>query len=331
MSPDARILTRLRRAGDAGVAVSDLHGLVAGDPIGLPERISALRKLGYDIVATAHGGFVLRMGPDRLHADDLISRLPNRRRIGKSIQVFQETSSTNDVVDRFAREGVEEGVVVFAESQTQGRGRMGRRWESPSGRGLWFSVLLRPRIALTAATQLTVMAAVAAARAIRQATDLEPEIKWPNDLHLRGRKCGGILLELGAESDQIHHVILGMGIDVNLQADEIPRPIQGIATSLSLESAQPVDRPALAAQLLEELDLAYHDLLEGRFGAIVDEWERRCTTLGRRVSIRVGPREIHGLAEALDEQGALLLRTEHGRLERIIGGEVSLLSAGPLS
>lgn len=331
MSPDARILTGLRRAGDAGVAVSDLNGLIAGDPIGLPGRIGSLRQLGYDITCTAHGGFVLRSGPDRLHADDLVSRLPDRRRIGRSIQVFQETSSTNDVVERLARDGVEEGAVVFAESQTQGRGRMGRRWESPSGRGLWFSVLLRPRIPLTAATQLTVMAAVAAARAIGPASGLEPEIKWPNDLHLRGRKCGGILLELGAESDQIHHVVLGMGIDVNLSTEEIPPQIRTIATSLSLESGRFIDRPALAARLLEELDTAYHGILSGRFSPLADEWERRCTTLGRRVSIRVGPREIHGLAEALDEQGALLLRTEHGRLERIIGGEVNLLSTGPVS
>ena len=331
MSPDAQILTRLRRAGDAGVAVSDLAGLNPSDPIGLAERIGALRRLGYDITSTAHGGFVLRSGPDRLHADDLLSRLPDRRRIGRSIQVFQETSSTNDVVERLARDGVEEGAVVFAESQTQGRGRMGRRWESPPGRGLWFSVLLRPRIPLAAATQLTVMAAVAAARSIGQASGLEPEIKWPNDLHLRGRKCGGILLELGAESDQIHHVILGMGIDVNLSATEMPPQIRTIATSLSLESDRTIDRPALAARILEELDNAYHDILAGRFIALADEWERRCTTLGRWVSIRVGPREIHGLAEALDEQGALLLRTEHGRLERIIGGEVSLLAAGPSS
>lgn len=331
MSPDACILTRLRRAGEAGVAVSDLGSLVRDDATGLTARIGALRMLGYDIASTAHGGFVLRSGPDRLHADDLTSRLPDRRRIGRSIQVFQETSSTNDVVERLARDGVEEGAVVLAESQTRGRGRMGRRWESPSGCGLWFSVLLRPRIPLGASTQLTVMAAVAAARAIGQASGLEPEIKWPNDLHLRGRKCGGILLELGAESDQIHHVILGMGIDVNLSASEIPSQLRSIATSLSLESGRRIDRPALAARLLEELDLAYHDVLEGRFGTIADEWERRCTTLGRWVSIRVGPREIHGLAEALDEQGALLLRTEHGRLERIIGGEVSLLPAGPSS
>ena len=331
MSPDARILTRLRRAGDAGVGVSDLAGLIPGDAVGLPGRIAALRQLGYDITSTVHGGFVLRSGPDRLHADDLVSRLPDHRRIGRSIQVFQETSSTNDVADRLARDGVEEGAVVFAETQTRGRGRMGRRWESPSGRGLWFSILLRPRIPLESATQLTVMAAVAAVRAIARGSGLEPEIKWPNDLHLRGRKCGGILLELGAESDQIHHVILGMGIDVNLSATEIPQPLATIATSLSLESGRHIDRPALAAHLLEELDIAYPDILGGRFGAIADEWERRCTTLGRRVLIRVGHREIHGLAEALDEQGALLVRTEHGRLERIIGGEVSLLSAGPNS
>src|SRR6185436_7695473 len=140
--------------------------------------------------------------PDVLHADDLMSRLRQPRVVGRDIRVFQETSSTNDVVEKLARDGVAEGVVVFAESQTKGRGRLGRKWISPAGQGLWFSVLLRPQLPPTAVTQLTIAAATAVARAIRGQTGLVPEIKWPNDIWIQNKKVAGILTELSAELDR---------------------------------------------------------------------------------------------------------------------------------
>jgi len=325
VSPDARILFALRHSDDAGSSGSDLARDLGISRAAVWARIEELRKLGYDITASPHQGYLLRGSPDRLHADDLIARMPTTRVIGRTIQVFLETASTNDIVDKLARDGVDEGVAVFAEAQAQGRGRLGRRWESPAGKGLWLSVLLRPQLHPSAATQLTVMAAVAGARAIKRTTGLLPDIKWPNDLLIGGRKCGGILLELGAELDHIRHVVLGMGLDVNLAPPDFPPQVRPIATSLAAELGHPVDRPALAAALLEELDHAYRQVREGHFSALADEWEERCTTIGQRVSIRTGPREITGTAEALDDEGALLLRTEHGRLERIVGGDVTVL------
>jgi BirA family biotin operon repressor/biotin-[acetyl-CoA-carboxylase] ligase len=262
--------------------------------------------------------------PDALHADDLLSRLGGTRVIGRDIRVFKETTSTNDVVERLARDGVREGIVVFAESQTRGRGRLGRRWVSPKGRGLWFSVLLRPPLHPQAATRLTIATAVAVARGIERQTGLKPEIKWPNDLLFHGKKAAGILMELSAEMDRIRHVVVGVGLDVNLAAGDLPKELASIATSLSMEAGRKFQRAELAAALLRELDDAYADLRQNRFDRIADEWARRCTTLGRRVSIRGGDRVITGEAEALDDDGALLVRTEHGRLERIVGGDVSL-------
>lgn len=330
MSPDARILSALRRTGDVGTSGAELARDLGISRAAVWSRIEELRKLGYDIAASPHQGYVLRGTPDRLHADDLIARLPADRILGREIQVFLETSSTNDIVDKLARDGVEEGIAVFAEAQSQGRGRLGRRWESPAGKGLWMSVLLRPSLHPSAATQLTVMAAVAVARAIQNSTGLIPDIKWPNDLLFHGRKCGGILLELGAELDHIRHIVLGIGLDVNLHASDFPPAVRSLATSLASELGRQVDRPALAAQLLSELDSAYRDVRTGRFATLADEWEQRCTTLGQRVGIRTGSREITGTAESLDEQGALLVRTEHGRLERIVGGDVTLLGLSPL-
>jgi BirA family transcriptional regulator, biotin operon repressor / biotin---[acetyl-CoA-carboxylase] ligase len=286
-------------------------------------RIEELRRLGYEIEASPHQGYRLVSAPDLLHADDLLARLGPTRVIGRDIRVFQETTSTSDVVEKLAHDGVKEGVVVFAESQTKGRGRLGRTWVSPAGKGLWFSVLLRPALRPQEATQLTVLAALALARAVEVQTGLAVEIKWPNDLLLRGRKAAGILTELHAELDHIKSATLGVGLDVNQTAEEFTAELRTHATSLAAESGQKWDRAGLAAAILRELDRDYERLNRGEFAALADEWESRCTTLGRNISIRLGGRCIEGRAESLDSDGALLLRTQHGHLERIIGGDLT--------
>ncbi len=324
MTIDSQILGALRDGGEAGASGAALAKQLGVSRAAVWNHVQELRRHGYDIEASPHHGYILRGTPDALHGDDLMARLGKTRAIGRDIRVFSETTSTNDIVEKLARDGVTEGITVFAESQTKGRGRLGRTWVSPAGRGLWFSILLRPPLRPTQATQLTVISAVAVARAIEKETGLEPEIKWPNDIMFGPRKAAGILLELGAELDRIRYVVLGIGIDVNLTAEELPPELSETATSLRLQAGRPLDRAALATAVLRELDHLYWRLKSGDFPEISDEWMRRCTTLGRRVVIRVGDRVIHGQAEALDEEGALLIRTEHGRLERIIGGDVTL-------
>lgn len=324
MTTDAQLLSLLRGAEDGfttGVELARRLGLTSAE---VTARIRELRQLGYDIEASPHQGYRLAGGPDLLHAEDLLARLPKKLIVGRDIQVFQETSSTNDVVDRLARDGVKEGVVVFAESQTKGRGRLGRNWVSPPKKGLWFSVLLRPTMRPVEATQLTVAAATALARAVQAQTGISPDIKWPNDLLLNGRKIAGILTELSAELDRVRHVILGIGLDVNQVASDFPPDVRQIATSLKIECGRTIDRAALAAAVLEELDRDYARICAGGFAALADEWESRCTTIGQGVTICIGDRRMRGRAEALDDDGALLVRTEHGRLERIIGGDVTV-------
>lgn len=324
MTIDSQILTALRRPGTGSVSGADLAQQLGMSRAAVWARIEELRKLGYEITANPHQGYRLLSTPDALHADDLLARLPNNQIVGRDIRVFEETNSTNDVVEKLARDGVKEGVVVFAESQKKGRGRLGRQWLSPARKGLWFSVLLRPDLRPQAATQLTVVAATALARAIRKQTNLTPEIKWPNDILLRGKKVAGILTELSAEVDRIRYVIMGIGVDVNLTSTELPPELRKIATSLRIESGQSVSRPELAAAVLRELDVDYARVCAGQFEALATEWEEQCTTIGRRVTIRSGDRAQSGVAESLDSEGALLLRTQHGRLERIIGGDVTL-------
>src|SRR5262245_37360872 len=304
MSLDAAILTALRRAGDGFVSGAELSQRLGVTRAAIWARIDDLRKLGYDIAASPHQGYQLLEVPDVLHADDLAALVDGNRIVGRDIRVFEKTNSTNDVAEKLARDGVKEGAVIFAEAQTQGRGRLGRRWLSPPRRGLWFSVLLRPDLRPQAATQLTVAAATALVRAIRGQTGLNPDIKWPNDILIRGRKVAGVLTELSAELDHIKHLILGIGLDVNQLAGDFPPELRKLATSLRIETGRELHRAELAAAILRELDADYRRIRRQCFDEIADEWHAGCSTLGRRVSIRIGGRVLQGHAEALDHDGA---------------------------
>jgi BirA family biotin operon repressor/biotin-[acetyl-CoA-carboxylase] ligase len=324
MTVDAHILSALRATPGGSVSGADLSRELGVTRTAIWARIGELRALGYDIEASPHLGYRLLGTPDLLHADDLYSRLGKTRVIGRDIRVFERTTSTNDIITRLARDGMKEGAVVFAEGQSRGRGRMGRLWVSPARKGLWFSILLRPDLPPQSATQVMVAAAAALVRAMRPVLGTAPEIKWPNDILIRGKKVAGILTELTAELDHIKEIVLGIGVDVNLDAAEFPADLRKTATSLKIECGRALDRAELAVLMLRELDGDYERIARGQFEAVAEEWRGHCTTLGREVAIRAGGRVVRGRAESLDADGALLLRTEHGRLERIIGGDVTL-------
>lgn len=322
MNLDTKILKALRESDTiSGAELAEQAGVSRA---AIWARIEELRAVGYEILANPHQGYRLIDSPDALHADDLLARLTKTKVIGRDVQVFSETGSTNDIIEKLARDGAKEGAVVFAESQSRGRGRMGRKWESPPGKGLWFSVLLRPDMRPQTVTRITVASATALSRAIRKTSGVNVQIKWPNDLLVDGRKLAGILTEMNAELDRVNHVILGIGVDVNLTRAELPEELKAIATSVRIESGNKVDRPALASAILEELDAEYARLTHDAFKVIAEDWESQCVTLGRDVTITVGGRKIEGRAESLDDDGALMVRSKFGQLERIIGGDVLL-------
>lgn len=324
MTLDAKILKTLREAGSGYVSGADIASRLNISRAAVWARIEELRKLGFDIEATPHLGYRLKSSPDSLYADDIMSRLKQINIIGREIHIFKKTTSTNDIVEKMAVDGVGEGVVVFAESQTRGRGRLGRQWHSQSGKGLWFSVLLRPRLRPQCAMQLTIAAGVSVCRVLKNRLNLPAQIKWPNDIIIQGKKVAGILNEISAEMDRIHYVILGIGLNVNHTKSDFPLDLREIATSLRVEGGQIYDRAELAAILLEELDYDYNKVITGNFTQVSDEWTRNCTTVGKNVTIRVGDRTIEGRAEALDEDGALIVRKSLGHLERIVGGDVTV-------
>ena len=324
MTTDALILKTLRTASGNFVSGAELANRLNISRAAIWSHIEELRRLGYDIEASPHLGYRLKNSPDILLGDDLLSRLIDAKIIGREIHVFQETTSTNDIIEKMAIDGVSEGVVVFAESQTKGRGRLGRSWHSLPRKGLWFSILLRPDLYPRASMQITIAAATAIRNAIYKLTQLPALIKWPNDVVIGGKKVAGILNEISAETDRIKYSILGIGINVNHEITDFPGELKNIATSIKIEKGEHINRAELAVATLEELDKYYQKILNRQFQEIADEWIHYCSTIGRNVTIRLPDRVVQGRAESLDSDGCLLVRKSHGHLERIVGGDVTI-------
>lgn len=263
-----------------------------------------------------------------LDAAPIAALLPACPRIGREIQVLPETTSTNDVAARLAREGAPEGLVIFAERQTAGRGRMQRKWESVPGEGLYFSVLLRPKWHLADWARLTTWAGVAVARGLEAALPgVQAQIKWPNDVYLCGKKAVGIL----AESAPGHGASTGwavVGIGVNVNQTEFPEELRERATSLRLQTgdaAAPLDRHAVAAAVLSQLDALYATL-ETDFAAIVAEAECRSVLIDGPVAVHTPAGTYEAFAEGLDPDGGLRVRLADGTVRVISTGEVSVKS-----
>lgn len=234
---------------------------------------------------------------------------------------YAEVSSTNDVAATLADRGEPEGTVIIADAQSAGRGRHGRIWASPPGAGLYMSILMRP--AAHAVSLLTIAAGVALADGIQVATGLQPQLKWPNDVYIGGRKLAGILAEAGTSKSGVQHVVLGCGI--NLMPAAYPPDVAARATSIESELGRPVDRGLLLVECLVALHSRYRDLQARASATVIERWrDRAVSTLGRRVEWDVAGVTRHGVAEDIDETGALLVRDGTARA-RVISGEVRWL------
>lgn len=245
-------------------------------------------------------------------------------RIGCRIHYFEELDSTQQTARALAADGAAQGTVVIAERQTAGRGRLGRSWHSPAGVNLYATTILRPAIALPEVPRLSLMAGVAAAQALEREAHGLVSLKWPNDVWLKGRKCGGIIAEALTNSGQeLDCVLLGIGINVNLAEGDIPPELREKATSLRIAVGHPCDRIAIANSLFTLLDYRYMEIVTRGFAAVRPEWERFSALTGRRVTVVDGPRRESGVVRGIDAEGALLLDVGNV-MRRILAGDVSL-------
>jgi len=285
------------------------------------KKIRLLRELGYTIDAVTSRGYRLAASPDALLMEELRADLGTRI-IGSELFFFEETDSTNLRARQLGDEGQPEGVVVIADRQTAGKGRLGRKWASPPGVNLYTSVLLRPPILPFDGPQLTFISAVAVARAIRDLGGLQPAVKWPNDILLGGKKVAGLLNEMNAETEGVRYIVLGIGVNLNMAADQFPADLRYPATSAALEKGEPVSRLAFARSLYRHLDQLYLTYLEQGFAPVIGAWEELCDLVGRQVEVDCQSQLLLGTVEGLDDDGALLVRTSAGTLEKILAGDV---------
>jgi BirA family biotin operon repressor/biotin-[acetyl-CoA-carboxylase] ligase len=287
------------------------------------KQVQELREQGYGIHSSQKDGYALVESSRRLLPYQVKKHLKTRV-IGQQITYLPTTPSTNDVARWLAAGGDPgplHGTVVIAEEQTGGVGRLGRAWVSPEG-GIWITIILRPTIPIDHVFMITMVGAVAVARAIRRESGLGAMIKWPNDVYIGDKKVAGLLLELDAEADSIHYCLLGIGIDANFDPSMLSPDLQRQVTTLRAELEQEVDRARLLARLLRDFERHY-DLLEAQeYDAILREWKSMSCTLDQHVHVNTLTRSFDGEAIDIDEYGALLVRKENGRIERVIAGDL---------
>lgn len=322
--PRETILNLFRQTPEEYVSGARLSELLGVSRAAVWKQIQQLRQLGYRIEAVSSKGYRLCSAPDLPLVEELRTGLATRV-VGREIRYFAETDSTNRQAYALGESGATEGLVVIADQQSAGKGRMGRSWASPPGVNLYLSVLLRPPLPPHAAPQLTFVSALAVSRAIAAATDLAPTHKWPNDILLDGRKVAGLLNEMSAESDRIRFVVLGIGVNLNMAAEQFPAGLRMPATSLLLAGGRPVSRALFARTLMEQLDSLYAEFLRHGPAPILAAWEAHCDLIGKNVEIDEGRSGVvRGTVTGIDRDGALLLALADGSTERILAGDVTV-------
>ena len=314
------ILSFLAEGGEeytSGAALSDKLGL---SRTAVWKHVEQLRKLGYVIEAIPSRGYRLTEVPDRLTSLEL-DPLLSTRDLGLTLHSFETVDSTNVVAFKLAQEGALHGEIVVAEEQTNGKGRRGRAWSSPPHKNLYFSVVLRPELPPSRASELTLVAAVALAETLCDA-GVDAKIKWPNDVQVGGKKIAGILTELSADTEKVHFVVVGVGVNLNCEAEDLAPEVRETATSLKLARGQRVLRALFTAALWTRLEAWLDRHATEGFAPVRDAWRELSSTLGQEVLVKSEARELRGIAEDIDDAGALLIKKSDGTVERVLAGDV---------
>ncbi len=325
MHPSDIIILRELLAADSGHVSGNRLGEVLGvSPSAARTQLRKLTRQGFVIAATPGRGYRLTKKPATLHAALVLAHLSGRRRV-PAIICLDRTDSTNSEAERRLAAGEPAPFVVFAREQTQGRGRRGRPWHSAANGNLYASFAFRPHLAPARMHDFTLWMGLAVCELVANFCQLTPGLKWPNDLHVGGKKAGGMLTEARIDADEIRDLVFGLGLNLNGRAAALPRDLQRTATSLADATGAPVDLNRFAAALIGRVLTAYAAFVDGsyreKFSAL---WEHYDVLRGKPVTIIQGTRTVSGTATGIDAEGSLLVRLAHGKTERFRAGEVTL-------
>lgn len=307
-------------------ALKNKSGYISGEEISarlkvsrqaLWKHIQELRDLGYDIVAVPHLGYQLVSLPDRLFISEVSYSL-NTKFLGKKIHYFESAASTMDLAIQLGMQGEPEGTLVIAETQTKGRGRLGRSWLSPKHKGIYLSLILKPKILPAQSPVVTLLVSISICEAIKEVTGLDAKIKWPNDIFIQNKKLGGILTELNAEMDEIHFMVIGIGLNVNNDKNSLLPS----ATSLKELKKEQISRVSLTQEMLRRIEKDYLSFQKQGSLPVVNKWRNYNITLGRRVKIACQREHLEGQAVDIDTDGGLLIRDDSGLIRKIMTGDI---------
>ena len=322
-----RIIRYFRDHQQQFVSGQQLSELLQCSRTAVWKHIQQLKNEGYRFESAPRKGYRLIAWPDRLGIGEITAACAECALV-RRMHVLHSVDSTQSEAHRLVAAGAGEGTLVVAEEQTAGRGRIGRSWHSPAGKGIWLSLVLTPPITLQFAPQMTLLTAVALCRTIRRECGIDIGIKWPNDLLAHGRKVSGILVESSGEDERIRYMIVGVGISCNLEEADFPEELREKAVSLKMLTGRSFDRAALIGAFLREFEMLYRAYLEKGFEPIRTLWEAFAVTLGKPVRVRSGSAIVEGIAEAIDDRGALLVRRPDGSTAALYSGESEDFSSG---
>ena len=319
-----KVLSLLLEQRDSYVSGEEMSRRLGISRAGVWKAVQALREEGCEIDSVPNRGYRLLSSPDRLREGELAGFLSGCL-VGSALACLEVIDSTNTECKRRAVAGAPEGLVVTAEEQTAGRGRRGRSFQSPRGRGLYLSALLRPRLEPAAVTDMTAWVAVAVCDGIQAACGIRPRIKWTNDLVLNGKKLAGILTELGleGETNSLDYLIPGVGINVNQRPEDFAPELRDMATSLSMELGHPVRRAQLAAQVILALDRMYAAFPQQK-QVYLDKYRAVCLTPGNQVQLITPASRQEARAIAIDDDFRLVVELPDGTRKALSAGEVSV-------
>ncbi|MCX7920790.1 MAG: biotin--[acetyl-CoA-carboxylase] ligase [Clostridia bacterium] len=324
------VLQRLKEDTSRYISGEVLSEMLGVSRTAIWKYINELKKDGYEIESSSKKGYKLISASDIINATEIGYNLGTRI-LAKKIEYFGVIDSTNNYAKQAAAEGCGDGTVIVAESQTSGRGRLGRAWDSAGKKGIWLSVVLRPSIAPEDIHLITLAASVAVVKAVKQATGIETGIKWPNDVVLGGKKVCGILTEMSSEMERVNFLVLGIGINVNHETEDFPEGLRDTAVSLAsyadknLDGAvckTPFNRAYIIRTLLEELEKIYIKINEGSTEEIVEEWKKYSVTLGNEVRVTIKNNQYTGIARDITEDGKLIVSCSDGITREVISGEI---------
>ncbi len=318
---DEEILRLLREHPSTFLSGEEISRQLKVTRTSIWKRVKHLRDLGYEIEASTRSGYRLIQSPDLLTPSEIKPALKTKW-LGRVIHHFNIIDSTNSKAYQLALNGAEEGEVVIAEAQDKGKGRLGRHWFSPPFSNLYLSIILRPKIPPHQASLITLVAAVATAETIQEFSGLQPMIKWPNDILLRNRKMAGLLNEIHSEMDRIHFVIMGIGVNLNMDEEMFIKEIREGATSLKREMGQTISRKAFLQCLLKELEGWYTIFLKEGGGPILKAWREWAQIKGKEVRVTSFGKTLVGMAVDIDSDGTLILETQDGKRKRVVAGDV---------